>query len=109
MPNDNMRDAAVILATVGTICLLGIGLAANWTAAFVMVVAAALVWLGYWVAVAKLRSDRQRIKHERTALDAEWRALDRTRRVREIFLNARRAMHEEAQRQGPTTPDERGA
>lgn len=106
MSNTNMRDSALILAAVGVACLLGVGLSVNWTTAVVIVVAGVLLWLGYWVAVEKLSHDRARVVRERTALDAEWKALDRTRRVREVFFDARRAMQEEAQRYWPTNPEQ---
>jgi hypothetical protein len=108
MSHRKMRDSALVLGVVGLACLLGIGLAVNWTAALVIVVVGALVWLGYWVAVEKLSHDRARVVRERTALDAEWEALDRTRRVREVFFDARRAMHEEAQRYWPKNPEQGG-
>jgi hypothetical protein len=40
----------------------------------------------------------ERLADARAALDAEWRALDNTRRVRAVFLHARRAMQAEAHR-----------
>jgi hypothetical protein len=106
MSNTNMRDSALVLCLVGLACLLGVGLSVNWTTAVVLVVVAALLWLGYWVAVEKLSHDRARIIRERTALDAEWEALDRTRRVREVFFDARRAMTEEARRYWPNNPEQ---
>jgi hypothetical protein len=108
MANTNMRDSALILGMVGVACLLGVGLSVNWITAVVIVVAGALLWLGYWVAVEKLSHDRARVIRERIALDAEWEALDRTRRVREVFYDARRAMTEEAQRYWPTDPEHGG-
>jgi hypothetical protein len=105
---NNMRDSALVLSLVGLACLLGVGLSVSWTAAVVIVVVGALLWLGYWVAVEKLSHDRARIIRERTALDAEWEALDRTRRVREVFFDARRAMAEEAQRYWPNHPEPGG-
>jgi hypothetical protein len=106
--NSNLRDSALILTAVGFACLLGVGISVGWITAFVIVVVGALVWLGYWVAVEKLSHDRARVVRERTALDAEWEALDRTRRIREAFFDARRAMHEEAQRYWPNNPDHGG-
>lgn len=50
-----------------------------------------LIALGYWLAYHRLAEQRQ-------ALDAEWHALDNTRRVRAVFLHARLAMREEALR-----------
>lgn len=106
--NEDMQDAALILVAVGVACLLGIGIAVDWLTAVVLVVVGTLVWLGYWLAIARLSADRQRVKQQRAALDVEWDALDRTRRVREVFFDARRAMHEEAQRYRPNTPEQEG-
>jgi hypothetical protein len=108
MTNSNMRDSALTLTAVGIACLVGVGISVNWTTAVVIVVVGALLWLGYWLAGEKLSHDRARVIRERTALDAEWEALDRTRRVREVFFDARRAMHEEAQRYRPTDPNKGG-
>ena len=108
MTHTNMRDSAMILGLVGVACLLGVGLSMNWMTAVVIVTVGVLVWLGYWLAVEKLSHDRARLIRERTALDAEWDALDRTRRVREVFFDARRAMHEEAQRYWPNDPQQGG-
>jgi hypothetical protein len=105
--NNTMRDSAVILGIVGLACLLGIGLAVNWTTALVIVVVGVLLWLGYWVAVEKFSYERARLDAQRRALDAEWRALEQTGRVRSIFLQARRAMQDEAGR-WPVEPDEEG-
>lgn len=60
--------------------------------------AAALVWVGYRLATDKLQGDRTAVEQQRAALDAEWQQLDQTRRVRSVFLAARRAMHAEAER-----------
>lgn len=108
MANSNLRDSLWILVAVSVACLVGVGLSVSWTTAAVIVVAGALLWLGYWMAVEKLSHDRARVVRERTALDAEWEALDRTRRIREAFFDARRAMHEEAQRYWPNNPEQRG-
>jgi Tfp pilus assembly protein PilN len=68
-----------------------------------------LVWLGYQLAVDNLRTDREHLDHQRVALRAEWQQLDRIRRVRAVFLSARRAMQAEADRhRRPTTDDRQG-
>lgn len=56
-----------------------------------------LVYLG-WVTA------HNRLRHERQLLDAEWRALDDTRRIRAIFLTARRALQADASRRDTTRP-----
>lgn len=58
-----------------------------------------LLYLGWRLAIHDLRRQRQGLRAERDLLDAAWRALDDTRRVREVFLVARRAMQREATRQ----------
>ena len=61
------------------------------------VVALMLVWLGYQLARERMRDTRDWIAHQKAALDAEWRQLDQTRRIRSVFWAARQAMHAEAQ------------
>lgn len=58
-----------------------------------------LVYLGWLLAISHLRQQRDVIDQQRKFLNSEWRALDNTRRVREVFLSARRTMQREAQRQ----------
>jgi hypothetical protein len=106
--NSNMRDSLWILVAVSAASLLGVGLSVGWITAVIIVVVGALLWLGYWLAVEKLSHDWAKLTRERTALDAEWEALDRTRRVREVFFDARRAMAEEAQRYWPNNPEQGG-
>lgn len=69
---------------------------------FIFVMAGILVgtavWLGYQFAADKLHDDRRRLDQRRAALDAEWQALDQTRRLRELFFTASRAMRAEARR-----------
>lgn len=55
-----------------------------------------LITLGYWLAHGQLAARRQ-------ALDAEWQALNNTRRVRAVFLHARLAMRDEALRAARTS------
>jgi hypothetical protein len=66
------------------------------TVAVAAVVALILVWLGYQLARDRTRDEHDWIAHQKAALDAEWRQLDQTRRVRSVFWAARQAMHAEA-------------
>lgn len=66
------------------------------TVAVAAVVALMLVWLGYQLARDRMRDEHAWIAHQKAALDAEWRQLDQTRRVRSVFWAARQAMHAEA-------------
>jgi predicted Holliday junction resolvase-like endonuclease len=66
------------------------------TVAVAVVVALMLVWLGYQLARNRIRDTQAWITHQKAALDAEWRQLDQTRRVRSVFWAARQAMHAEA-------------
>lgn len=72
---------------------------------FLLVGAAALIWVGYQIAVDKLHEDRTRVEQQTAALKAEWQQLDATRRVRSVFLSARRAMQAEAARMSWPTDD----
>jgi hypothetical protein len=66
------------------------------TVAVAAVVALMLVWVGYQLARDRTRDERAWIAHQKAALDAEWRQLDQTRRIRSVFWAARQAMHAEA-------------
>jgi hypothetical protein len=70
----------------------------------VLLLAGGLLWLGYLLAEDTLRAERARLARQRDVLDAEWQALDNTRRVRAVFLDARRKMQDEAQRHTPMRP-----
>jgi cell division protein FtsL len=59
---------------------------------------AALIWVGYQFAVDKLHEDRTQVEQQKAALKAEWQQLDATRRIRSVFLSARRTMQAEAAR-----------
>ena len=74
---------AEFLAVVGTLVLSG-------------VLVCAVVALGWWLAMQQLHIERRRLRLQRDLLDAEWRALDQTRQVREVFLTARRTMQRQA-------------
>lgn len=55
--------------------------------------------IGWWLARLRHRRERARLQQTRELLDAEWQALDGTRRVREVFMTARRAMQQTADRE----------
>lgn len=55
-----------------------------------------LLVIGYVDAACRLLSYREAVEQQRQQLDAEWLALDNTRRVRAVFLDARRQMAEAA-------------
>jgi hypothetical protein len=76
-----------------------------------MTVAAGLVRLGYLLAQERLYADRKKVVQEKAALQAEWQQLDRTRRIRAVFMSARRAMQKEAMRSAwpQTDADQDGA
>jgi cell division protein FtsL len=64
---------------------------------FVFVLAVA-VWFGYEWAADNLRDQRAKVAEQRAALDAEWKALNQTQKVRMVFFRARRAMQAESHR-----------
>lgn len=70
---------AEFFAIVGTVALSGV---------LVLVLMAA----GWSLAIQQLHVERRRQRTQRDLLDAEWRALDRVRQVRDVFLVTRRAM-----------------
>lgn len=76
-----MSDMSVVVITV---------------AAAVAVVVLVLVWLGYWLAVGRLRDAHAFIAQQKAALDAQWWQFDQMRRIRSVFWAARRAMQHEA-------------
>ncbi len=59
-----------------------------------------LIVIGYVYAAYRLLSYREAVEQQRQQLDAEWRALDNTRRLRAVFLDARRQMADEARLHG---------
>lgn len=67
-----------------------------YTVFIVLACVAGLVWLGYLLAEGRLEDDRQKLNDdsdtERGLLDAEWTALEQTRRVNDVFFAARDAM-----------------
>lgn len=93
--------AVVIVSALG---LFTIGMTAGWLPVLIVATAALLLWLGYQFAVGGLRDERTRVTAQRQALDAEWQALEQTRRVRAVFLEARQAMQAEAMAAWPS-PD----
>ena len=64
--------------------------------AVAVVVALVLIWLGYHLAMDRMRDTHAYIAQQKAALDAEWWQLDQTRRVRSVFWAARQAMQQEA-------------
>ena len=67
------------------------------TVAVGVVVALVLIWLGYQLAIDRMRDTQTFIAQQRAALNAEWWQLDQTRRIRSVFWAARQAMHAEAE------------
>jgi cell division protein FtsL len=66
----------------------------------ILAVVAGLVWLGYRGAEHDLADARDDLDTQRQVLDAEWTALEQTRRVNDVFFQARDAMRRaEADRQ----------
>lgn len=59
-----------------------------------------LVAIGYGFAECVQASDREDMERQRHQLDAEWQALDSTRRLRAAFLDARLQMADEARLHG---------
>jgi hypothetical protein len=90
------------------LCLFGVGVGFSWVAASALLIGSTFIWLGYQLAGEKVSYDRQRLRAQRQALDAEWQALEQTGRVRSIFLHARRAMQQEAQQRESDHPDPGG-
>lgn len=67
------------------------------TVAVAAVVALVLIWLGYQLALDRMRGAHAFIVQQKAALDAEWWQLNQTRRIRSVFWAARQAMHAEAE------------
>lgn len=67
----------------------------------VLLLIAVSVLAGVLLTIASYADERRALQEQRQALDAEWRALDSARRLRAVFLHARRAMQDEAQRRSP--------
>jgi hypothetical protein len=53
-----------------------------------------LFWLGYKGAERDLGEERDVLENERGLLDAEWTALEQSRRVNDVFFAARLAMRQ---------------
>ena len=53
-----------------------------------------LIWLGYWGAEHDLAEERDELNSQRNKLDAQWTALEQTRRVNDVFFLARDAMRQ---------------
>lgn len=75
------------------------------TALFIFLLAiamvAGLIALGYGLAQDKLSDDKAEVEQQRQALDVEWRALENSRRINDVFFRARQAMREAAQERPP--------
>jgi hypothetical protein len=69
---------------------------------------AGLIWLGYRLAHEDLAEAHDELDTQRQVLDAEWTALEQTRRVNDVFFQARDAMrqaeHEAGQPPRPGPP-----
>jgi hypothetical protein len=59
-----------------------------------MALVAFLVWLGYVLARERTSAERAELDEQRDVLDAEWTALEQTRRVNDVFFRARDAMRQ---------------
>jgi hypothetical protein len=95
--------------TAASLLLLVVGLSAGWPLVLLLLTAGSLVVLGFALAADRLHGDQVRLRAQRQALDAEWQTLEQTRRVRSVFLAARRAMQAEARDAGLSPDsDERG-
>jgi hypothetical protein len=76
------------------------------TVAVAVVVALVLIWLGYQLAIDRMRDTHAYISRQQAALDAEWWRLDQTRRIRSVFWAARQAMqHDVNSHLWPPDPD----
>jgi len=67
----------------------------------VLGIVAGLLWLGYAFALAVLAEDRAQLAEQRQALDVEWQALENSRRVNDVFFQARQAMREAERERRP--------
>lgn len=56
-----------------------------------MAVVAFLIWVGYLVG---RDTEQEELDTQRQVLDAEWTALEQTRRVNDVFFHARDAMRQ---------------
>jgi hypothetical protein len=56
-----------------------------------------LICLGYQLSHDKVSAERDELDERRQVLDVEWMALEQTRRINEVFFQARQALrHAEA-------------
>jgi len=67
----------------------------------VLGIVAGLLWLGYAFALAVLAEDRAQLAEQRQALDVEWQALENSRRINDVFFQARQAMREAERERRP--------
>jgi cell division protein FtsL len=70
----------------------------------IMALAFFLIWVGYRLARDHLADDKEAVDTQRQVLDAEWTALEQTRRVNDVFYRARDAMR---RAEGDATHQER--
>lgn len=63
-----------------------------WVFLLLMGVMAFLIWVGYLLARDRSSAERDELDVQRQVLDTEWRALEQTRRVNDVFFRARDAM-----------------
>jgi hypothetical protein len=61
---------------------------------FMLGLMAGLVWLGVHLAEGAMEEDKGELDTQRLVLDAEWTALEQTRRVNDVFFRARDAMRQ---------------
>lgn len=62
-------------------------------------VALGLLYGGYRIACDELCEDRAAVEQQRQALEVEWQALENSRRINDVFFQARQAMRS-AERDG---------
>ncbi len=70
----------------------------------ILALVVALVWIGFELAEGKVEDDRDKLDAQRGVLDAEWTALEQTRRVNDVFFSARDAMRRAQDEAGGSTP-----
>jgi hypothetical protein len=69
-----------------------------------LAVLAFLIWVGYQLG---RNAEQEELSDQRQVLDAEWSALEQTRRVHDVFFRARdalRRVEEDARRDRKTPP-----
>jgi len=77
-----------------------------------LALAASLVWIGFQLANGKLEDDQEKLHAERQMLDVELDALERARKINDVFFRARDEMRratDEADGSGVGRPPRTGA